>query len=218
MVRRCRKSWKGRAMLRVRLKADGRLVEILPDGSERAISFSQSFSDDQPPAAPAKMVPIRIRTVCGPPPLSGRDLRPQCAGPYRPDPGRLRGPHRRAGRNRTQLGTGQAFAARTGAGAPQGHRTGARRRLCGLGAKRADRHTPVHCACRRNGAAAIGVLPLRWKSNARWPMLRRGRMTAKEQRMHGAGNSARGQGHRKSRRADSSHRLRHHDAERGFVR
>jgi putative transcriptional regulator len=33
-------------MLRVRLKADGRLVEILPDGSERAISFS----DGQPPA------------------------------------------------------------------------------------------------------------------------------------------------------------------------
>jgi len=31
-------------MLRVRLKADGRLVEILPDGSERPISFS----DDQP--------------------------------------------------------------------------------------------------------------------------------------------------------------------------
>jgi putative transcriptional regulator len=28
-------------MLRVRLKADGRLVEILPDGSERAINFSQ---------------------------------------------------------------------------------------------------------------------------------------------------------------------------------
>jgi putative transcriptional regulator len=28
-------------MLRVRLKADGRLVEILPDGSERAISFSE---------------------------------------------------------------------------------------------------------------------------------------------------------------------------------
>jgi len=34
-------------MLRVRLKADGRLVEILPDGSERPISFS----DGQPPAA-----------------------------------------------------------------------------------------------------------------------------------------------------------------------
>jgi putative transcriptional regulator len=28
------------AMLRVRLKADGRLVEILPDGSEQPISFS----------------------------------------------------------------------------------------------------------------------------------------------------------------------------------
>jgi putative transcriptional regulator len=27
-------------MLRVRLKADGRLVEILPDGSEQAITFS----------------------------------------------------------------------------------------------------------------------------------------------------------------------------------
>jgi len=36
-------------MLRVRLKADGRLVEILPDGSERAISFSDgSFGDSQP--------------------------------------------------------------------------------------------------------------------------------------------------------------------------
>jgi diketogulonate reductase-like aldo/keto reductase len=33
-------------MLRVRLKADGRLVEILPDGSERAISFSE----EPPPA------------------------------------------------------------------------------------------------------------------------------------------------------------------------
>ena len=33
-------------MLRVRLKADGRLVEILPDGRERAISFSE----EPPPA------------------------------------------------------------------------------------------------------------------------------------------------------------------------
>ena len=36
-------------MLRVRLKADGRLVEILPDGSERAISFS----DGKPPSTRA---------------------------------------------------------------------------------------------------------------------------------------------------------------------
>jgi putative transcriptional regulator len=28
-------------MLRVRLKADGRLVEVLPDGGERAITFSE---------------------------------------------------------------------------------------------------------------------------------------------------------------------------------
>ena len=34
-------------MLRVRLKADGRLVEILPDGSERAIALS-----DGKPASP----------------------------------------------------------------------------------------------------------------------------------------------------------------------
>ena len=38
----------GQRMLRVRLKADGRLVEILPDGSERPISFS----DPQPAARP----------------------------------------------------------------------------------------------------------------------------------------------------------------------
>jgi putative transcriptional regulator len=35
-------------MLRVRLKADGRLVEVLPDGSERPISFA----DEQPRARP----------------------------------------------------------------------------------------------------------------------------------------------------------------------
>jgi putative transcriptional regulator len=39
-------------MLRVRLKADGRLVEILPDGSERPISFP---ADGSPPARPATM-------------------------------------------------------------------------------------------------------------------------------------------------------------------
>ena len=33
-----------RAMLRVRLKADGRLVEVLPDGSEGPISISNGTS------------------------------------------------------------------------------------------------------------------------------------------------------------------------------
>jgi len=37
-------------MLRVRLKADGRLVEVLPDGSERPISFT----DAQPAASRGK--------------------------------------------------------------------------------------------------------------------------------------------------------------------
>ena len=32
-------------MLRVRLKADGRLVEILPDGSERALAFADDGAD-----------------------------------------------------------------------------------------------------------------------------------------------------------------------------
>jgi putative transcriptional regulator len=36
-------------MLRVRLKADGRLVEILPDGSEQTMSFAdRSLSGGQP--------------------------------------------------------------------------------------------------------------------------------------------------------------------------
>jgi putative transcriptional regulator len=34
-------------MLRVRLKADGRLVEILPDGSERPISLSNDQARDR---------------------------------------------------------------------------------------------------------------------------------------------------------------------------
>jgi len=41
-------------MLRVRLKADGRLVEILPDGSERSIPFS----DGKPKAARDNGAPL----------------------------------------------------------------------------------------------------------------------------------------------------------------
>ena len=42
-------------MMRVRLKADGRIVEILPDGSERAIS-SQLAADIAPATASAQGV------------------------------------------------------------------------------------------------------------------------------------------------------------------
>jgi putative transcriptional regulator len=40
MLRRLIKGLELTAMLRVRLKADGRLVEIMPDGSERAVVYT----------------------------------------------------------------------------------------------------------------------------------------------------------------------------------
>jgi putative transcriptional regulator len=39
--------------LRLRLKADGRIVEILPDGSERMVSEASHFPQFTAPAAPA---------------------------------------------------------------------------------------------------------------------------------------------------------------------
>jgi putative transcriptional regulator len=49
------------AMLRVRLKADGRLMEVLPDGSERPISFSDG-----------EATPLRVNDA--EPTTKGRDL------------------------------------------------------------------------------------------------------------------------------------------------
>ena len=57
-------------MLRVRLKADGRIVEILPDGSERAISSeplaatAPANMDDAPQGAPDAVYAkgVRART------------------------------------------------------------------------------------------------------------------------------------------------------------
>jgi hypothetical protein len=42
MVPRLIKGLEFAAMLRVRLKADGRLVEIMPDGSERAVVYTDT--------------------------------------------------------------------------------------------------------------------------------------------------------------------------------
>lgn len=39
--------------LRLRLKADGRIVEILPDGSERTVSHTSNFPQFSTPSAPA---------------------------------------------------------------------------------------------------------------------------------------------------------------------
>lgn len=39
--------------LRLRLKADGRIVEILPDGSERMLSHARNFPQFMTPPAPA---------------------------------------------------------------------------------------------------------------------------------------------------------------------
>ena len=54
------------AMMRVRLKADGRIVEILPDGSERALSSAAvpplaNGGDDAADAAYAKGVRARTK-------------------------------------------------------------------------------------------------------------------------------------------------------------
>ena len=54
------------AMMRVRLKADGRIVEILPDGSERALSsavapLSTNGGDNPADAAYAKGVRARTK-------------------------------------------------------------------------------------------------------------------------------------------------------------
>ena len=59
-------------MLRVRLKADGRLVEVLPDGSERAIA-----SD---PRAIATAAHNAARAA---EPRQRRGLCPQCPRPHR---------------------------------------------------------------------------------------------------------------------------------------
>jgi putative transcriptional regulator len=79
-------------MLRVRLKADGRLVEILPDGSEQAISFS-------PGRLRGRNSADRVEDATYARNVRGRTGLTQAAI---------------AGRNRAQLGTGQTFAARPG--------------------------------------------------------------------------------------------------------
>ena len=98
-------------MLRVRLKADGRLVEILPDGSEGPILISERR---------ARAARQRCETFAERPLRRGR-LRAQCARADRADPDCLRRADRGAGRDRAQLGTGQTVAAWTGPGVAQGH-------------------------------------------------------------------------------------------------
>lgn len=77
-------------MLRVRLKADGRLVEILPDGSEQAITFSQ----EQPRARRNNAGRVEDAAYA-------RDVRGR-----RADAGGFRRTNRRSGRNGAQLGPG----------------------------------------------------------------------------------------------------------------
>ncbi len=91
------------AMLRVRLKADGRLVEVLPDGSERAIA-----TDPRAIATAAHNAARAAERV------NDAALCPQYPQPHRSYPGGFRRADRRAGRNRAQLGAGQALAARAG--------------------------------------------------------------------------------------------------------
>jgi len=101
-------------MMRVRLKADGRIVEILPDGSEQALSTRLEAILAQ--AAPRDRA---IDSQAAPAPSEARDAAHQA------DASGICSPHRSAGRNRAQLGAGQALAARARARAAQGDREGA---------------------------------------------------------------------------------------------
>ena len=94
-------------MMRVRLKADGRIVEILPDGSEKTL-------DHRDPASFVR----QVRARCG---LTQAAFARE---------------NRSADRNRAQLGAGQASSARPGARAAQADRHGAGRGLRGLGGRR----------------------------------------------------------------------------------
>ena len=50
-------------MLRVRLKADGRLMEVLPDGGERPISFADGKSPAPAPMNSAAATAHALRTL-----------------------------------------------------------------------------------------------------------------------------------------------------------
>ena len=94
-------------MMRVRLKADGRIVEILPDGSERALASQLDVA-----------MRMRHRMRWSAPATDGRAagcrLCPRRAGAHQAHAGAVRRPHRRADRDGAQLGAGQALAARAG--------------------------------------------------------------------------------------------------------
>ena len=106
-------------MMRLRLKADGRIVEILSDGSERALGghFSRSQAGaDMPPAGRA-----------GSPPDAA--LCPRRACPHQAHAGAIRRPYRRPDRDGAQLGAGQALATRSRACPAQGDRVRSRCRI-----------------------------------------------------------------------------------------
>ena len=87
--------------MRVRLKADGRIVEILADGSERAIAGELVGRT----VCETSKSPLRLQVAAQPDAAyAARRARPNAA-----HPGRVRRAHRRADRNRAQLGAGQAL-------------------------------------------------------------------------------------------------------------
>ena len=64
--------------LRVRLKADGRLVEVLPDGSERPIEQPQAAAAPPPAVAPAAASRLASRLIG----LAPRSARPKTDADY----------------------------------------------------------------------------------------------------------------------------------------
>jgi len=125
-------------MMRVRLKADGRIVEILPDGTEKTIDHSDPSQFVRQvrrrcgltQAAFAEKIEVPIETVRN---WEQGKRHPRA---QRAHAGRVRRAHRGSTRDRAQLGAGQALAARPRPRAAQADRQGARRGVRDLAYRR----------------------------------------------------------------------------------
>ena len=169
-----------------------------------------------PTASRSLAAAYRLRSS-GERPRAGRQLCPHRARADRPDPGRFRGAHRRAGRDGAQLGAGQAVSPRTSPRVAQGAGAGSRGRVCGarqgalidaLNASRRTSHSRISSAASRIGAgiAAGNGRCLRHARGAKG-----GCVGAQEPGTLDAVIESHGA-------RIPGYRVRHHDAQGGFVR
>ena len=178
-------------MMRVRLKADGRIVEILADGGERALP--SQFDGAVALAAPNTFAGSATGRV-------GRRTPPMPAACGRAPSSRRRSlpPASACRSRRCATGSRASAAARAGAGAAQGHRQGARRRLCGS-AEHRDRgqiEDTAEAGPPYNGVDLAAAVCSVLSSVICHPH-----------------QGARNECHRRQRRENSRHRPWHHDAQ-----